>query len=619
MRWTNQLHSPFTIALLILSLTLSLSSSALAQDVNARRVAVEQIPGRADSLIALDSGDVILLEPIGAQRTSRPMTKLTYAGGLYQLDPIIFGNPAWSNLRIDHVTQGSDQTLWAVGEDSVVYQRPNQSWQLIQLPSLNRRYCEDWGKFGVPCQMIVPVGADRAVTLRPVIQGGKIGTEVYAVEQGELRPLGSVVLPGVALGPVVKDGEGGFWVMLRRTVQTSNFKPMRGYLHYTANGEWKMWSDSGEVIEGTEFIGKTKFLIDPNVRKMASDGAGGFFALGQDRILYRTDKNGQSERFSSSQPNCQYCQPLAIVYDEKVNTLDMLIGEWREGEAGKVEVLGPTRWLEFDAKTGDLLVDEVVPMPAIPAEQQREFFSTVVISSEGESKWLSAPEMLLHRSRTGWDLLVKPEVIEKQEQLKQQQEYAEATNPTLAVGANIAQLGLVVAGVGGSTIRAWQVQNTGSAEDALTLGYGVPAIGALAGWYPAMYTVGYFDPAKANEAGRNLCLSTGLLGMTAANAAGVLFFGEAMRSESGRDTFAPGAVLGAVGGATIGTASGALLTGIVYRHSDKEVSPLVSGFVLSAVGASISSLAYFFLAPTWRPEKSSSSDLMNPLNNPLTF
>ena len=231
----------------------------------------------------------------------------------------------------------------------------------------------------------------RAVTLRPVMSAGSIGTEVYAVEQGELRPLGSVVLPGVALGPVVKDGEGGFWVMLRRTVQTSNFKPMRGYLHYTVDGEWKMWSDSGEAVEGTELLGKATFLIDPNVRKMAPDGKGGFFALGQDRVLYHVSKEGETSKFSKDQPNCQYCQPLAIAYDEGQGTLNMLLGEWREGEGGVAEVLGPTRWLDFDVSDGALVRDEVVPMPIGEAGVTREFFETAVIAADRESKWLSAP------------------------------------------------------------------------------------------------------------------------------------------------------------------------------------------------------------------------------------
>lgn len=592
----------------------------------AKLVAVDAIPGRAESLVALDSGDVVLLEPVAAQRSARPMTKLVSAGGLYQLDPIIFGNPSWASLKLDHVTQGSDGTLWAVGEDSVVHQKPGESWQMIQLPELRRQSCKDWGKFGVPCQMIVPVGDGRAVTLRPVRQRGQIGTEVYAVEQGELRALGSVVLPGVALGPVVKDGAGGFWVMLRRTVQTSNFKPMRGYLHYTVDGEWKMWSDSGEVVEGTDFVGKTKFLIDPNVRKMAYDGQGGFFALGQDRILYRVDASGDATRFSASQPTCQYCQPLAIAYDEKVGTLSMVMGEWREGEAGSVDVVGPTRWLEFEGKSGELMVDEEVPTPLIDASNQREFFSRVVISASQESKWLSAPGMLLHRSRSGWALLSAPEVLERRELEQQIAEQEASKIPAIAQAAPLAELALAMGGVVGSAVLLRGMDEKSALESSNYPDWvALPLMGTLAGWYPAMYTVGYLDPKKRNESGRLFCLSSGLLGVTALNAGGVLLFGELASPYTQeelmnpQEKFAPRSVLGAVGGATVGTMSGALLTSLWYQHAEEAPNPLVSSLLMSLVGSSLSSMAYLWLAPSWNQAPQIDETSLLRQNNPLRF
>ncbi len=610
MTWTMRSSVRAALSLVIwgcASVILSTASVAHAQQVEAKLVAVDAIPGRAESLVALESGDVVLLEPVAAQRSARPMTRLVSAGGLYQLDPIIFGNPAWASLKLDHVTQGADQTLWAVGEDSVVYQRPGESWQLIQLPELSRKSCREWGKFGVPCQMIVPVGQDRAVTLRPVMKRGRIGTEVYAVQQGELRALGSVVLPGVALGPVVKDGEGGFWVMLRRTVQTSNFKPMRGYLHYTASGEWKMWSDSGEVVEGTELLGKTKFLIDPNVRKMAPDGQGGFFAVGQDRVLYRVAANGEAAKFSEAQPMCQYCQPLAISYDERVDTLNMVLGEWREGEAGNVEVMGPTRWLEFSAKDGTLLLDEEVPTPLIAETAQREFFSTVVISAAQESKWLSAPGMLLHRSRSGWALLSPPEVLEQRKIEEEIAATEAAKNPAIGQAALLGELGLGTLGVVGSFLRVDQIDT-----DTTVGGTGYPAwvalplLSSLAGWYPAIYTVPYLDPARRGEAGRGACLSTGLLGMTALNAGTTLVYGELVSpftqddSMIQREKFTPRSVLGAVGGATVGTMSSALLTSLIYQHADKEPNTLVTSLLMTFVSGSISSMTYLWLSPAWQ-------------------
>lgn len=596
-------------------------ATASAQQVDeqgARRVAVDEIPGRAESLVTLNSGDVVLLEPVEAQSATRAMTRLTHAGGMYQLDPMSFGNPNWSKIRVDHVTQGADDTLWAVGEDSVMYQRPNEGWQLIQLPSLNRRPCKEWSQFGVPCQMIVPVGAGRAVTIRPVMRAGSIGTEVYAVEQGELRPLGSVVLPGVALGPVVKDGEGGFWVMLRRTVQTSNFKPMRGYLHYTVDGEWKMWSDSGESVEGTELLGKATFLIDPNVRKMAPDGAGGFFALGQDRVLYHVSKDGETSKFSKDQPNCQYCQPLAIAYDEKQNVLNMLLGEWREGEGGAAEVLGPTRWLDFDVKDGALLRDEVVPLPIGEEGVTRAFFETAVIAAEQEGKWLSAPGMLMHRARSGWSLLVKPEVIEQMDALEKKRDYEAKTNPAISRMALVGQLGIIGVGIGASMwkasrTRGFATETSTSGDYTLNSAIYAPMVGALAGYYPAAYTVAYMDPAKAGESGRMFCLSTGLLGTAAGNLLGVLIMGEAAAKSQNEavKTFAPRSVLAASGGAVVGTMSSALLTGLMYRHSDSELQPVWTGLLVSSVGASVSSLMYFFLSPSWNAPASTEDGANN--------
>ena len=603
-----------------MSVMLSWQGIAVAQsrqvyEQGARRVAVDELPGRAESLVTLNAGDVVLLEPVEAQSTARSMTRLTYAGGMYQLDPMSFGNPNWSRIKVDHVTQGADDTLWAVGEDSVVYQRPGEGWQLIQLPTLDRRPCKEWSQYGVPCQMIVPVGAGRAVTIRPVIRAGKTGTEVYAVEQGELRPLGSVVLPGVALGPVVKDGEGGFWVMLRRTEQTSNFKPMRGYLHYTVDGEWKMWSDSGESVEGTELLGNATFLIDPNVRKMAPDGSGGFFALGQDRILYHVNKEGETSKFSKQQPSCQYCQPLAIAYDEKHGTLDMLLGEWREGEGGVAEVLGPTRWLDFDVKSGELLRDEVVPMPIGEEGVTRTFFETAVIASEQESKWLSAPGMLMHRARSGWSVLVKPEVIEQMEAIEKQREYEAQTNPAIARAALVGQLGIIGVGVGASMWKASRVagfarETSVSGEYDLNAAVYAPLVGALAGYYPAAYTVPYLAPSMGGQSGRGLCLSVGLLGTAAANTLGVLIMGEAASKQflGENETFAPRSILAASGGAVVGTMSGALLTSLMYRHSDKELQPVLTGLLMSSVGASISSLIYFFTAPSWSASSATSEE-----------
>ena len=581
--------------------------------------AMGNLPGRAEGLVALSGGDVVLIEPVKAQRAGRPMTRLERVSEgeatRYVAEPVTFGNPTWSSLKIDHVTEGEDGTLWAVGEDSVVYQRPGELWQLIELPQLDRSSCEEWGEHGVPCQMIVPLGEGRAVTLRPVRQGGRIATEVYAVSQGELRALGSVRLPQVALGPVVEDGEGGFWVMLRRTVQTSNFKPMRGYLHYTPEGAWQMWSDSGEVIEGADLLGKTNFLIDPDVRKMTPDGAGGFFALGQDRLLYRVDRSGESRRFTSAQPICQYCQPVALSWDQSTGRLHMLMGEWREGSGEEIEVLGPVRWLEFSGEDGALLFDEEVALKPGGEGGWREMFSTAVIAAGGGQRWLSAPGALLHRGEAaGWTSFRSPEALASAQRALDGS--APRANDEATQGALLAQLGwvgqtaLIGGGFGGSIWQVYSHDPDQGGGTALYTAFYTAGAGTAMGLYPAWWLAESLKPERADASLRAPRLLLGGAATTLLAAVGVVLVGEALATSpggveegvevSGFSSLSGAPLGGALGGAALGTIASSWLMSRMYRHGMAPSNSLASGAILSAASASLAALGYFLLAPRWQ-------------------
>lgn len=625
-------------------LSTALVGSALAQtpaEQKVKPVGIDGVPEQFVQVTALSSGDVLLVPPPKLQKRGRPMNRVLASGDLYQIDPVVFGNPEWAAIKIDDAVEAPDQTLWAIGGDSVVYQPRGDVWQMIEMPELNRRSCRDWEEYGVPCQIIVPVADERAVVLRPRYQSGALSTEVYAIVQGERRPLGSVVLPGIALGPAIQDGEGGFWVMLRRTVRTSNYKPMRGYLHYTANGNWLMWSDSGESVEGTELVGKAPFLIDPNVRKMASDGAGGFYAIGRDRIIYHVAKDGQANRFSSDQPTCNYCQPMAIDFDETSGQLHLLMSEWREGEAGQIEIMGETRWIRFDGASGKVAADEPIPLPAEVMERPRQVFDEVRLAAIASGVWIAAPGMLFHRDRTGWYWLTDVESAQKQQVVEQEQERLAQANPQLAAIGTYGNLGMALGGGGGAIGLVFARQATRSnaaftcsggsavcgALDSSSAFYlsGVTwGMGALAAWYPATLMYSGLDPELPPGALRGARLVGGGILTTLATGAVVLFMGDGLAKAVEEDEttsdgtattnsfdFSGRSAAAAFGGAAVGTLGSIAFMKLTLDYGvpkEEDAQAKQSRFfwrnIIGAAAISgISTLSYTLISERWQADR----------------
>lgn len=572
------------------------------------------------SMIVQTSDALLLLEPPARQQPGQPMVRLVSGRGMYSLDPVQFGNPNWSRLKINHVTQGSDGTLWAVGSDSVLVQPAGDFWQSIELPQLNSGRCKTWERFGSPCQMIVPVSEQQAVVFRPSPKNAKFGTEVVAVQAGELRALGTINLPGIALGPVVSDGQGGFWVMIRRTSQSSNFKPMRGYMRYTSGGTWQMWSDSGESVEGTEYIGKTKFLVDTDARKIAPDGRGGFFTVGADRVIYHVDQAGESKKFSADQPRCVYCQPIALSFDKSTDQLTLLLGEYRVGEAGQFESKeGPVRLVHFDAKSGALVADPAPNVP-IPAEYEKkwmgEFLSKVQLASTAQGTWVAAPGLYLHQDGGKWFWPVKQEVFAKQLQVLEVERKKQQADPKKASLGTYGSYGLIAAGLGGGYLLG-TLRSRGDGRG--LVGYRVlftSGFGALAGWLPALMSMPFISDSARDLPSRRACLGAGAGTMIAVTGLSVWLAGSWLATTEFEDTSGsssgsmtsqrtigldPMGAVGAIGGAALGSAAGMYLMKLIYDYGDKEPDPQISGFVVSAVASSVATLLFVATSRQWKP------------------
>lgn len=593
----------WTLSLVIALLLGAVSSGALAQGKGQGQgaaldlVGVEGVPERIHFMTALQTGDVLMVPPPSKQERGQPMLRMLVSNTIFQIDPVIFGDPNWARMRVDHAAEAPDRTLWAVTEEHLIYKAPGQIWAATELPELVDSLCGEWSRYGVPCQMVVPLGAGQAVVLRPVRAQGALSTQVLAIEQGTPRPLAELTLPGVALGPAVSDGEGGFWVMLRRTQRTSSYKPMRGYLHYTAAGEWLMWSDSGESVEGTSLRGRAKFLIDPDVRKMAPDGEGGFWALGRDRIIYRVGADGAGARFSDAQPTCQYCQPLSLTRDPITGELHYLMGEWREGEAGQFEPTGPVRWLRF-GPDGVLLEDQPVPIPDTERARPRRFYEELMLVAGQANTWISGPDMLLHHDRQGWSLVTTPKKAQETELEQQHQSHQAEARPALAT---VAIFGTIGVGVGGTLGGVALAGGRSGREDASGAALYATLAGAAAGWLPGRLMYPAASAAGAGQPLRWGCVGGGALSMIALVGLGNVLFGE-LSAPEGAPTFTGRAFAGAFMGSTLGTAASMGLMRLYYDNVEdpNNINPYVP-FLGSLAASGISTLFYFLLSPAWGP------------------
>lgn len=598
-----------TVRALPLAIIASLMTWLCAADAGAqsapdlKAVGLDGLPERVEMMTSIHTTDLLIVPPPRLQRSGEPMMRVLVQGDMYQKDPVIFGNPNWSNIRVDSAFVDEDHgTMWAVGGDAALYRPVGGVWQMIEMSVLNRSLCQQWEQFGAPCQSIVPVGEDRAIVMRPTRENGRVGSQVVALVQGKTRPLATVTLPGIALGPAVTDGEGGFWVMLRRTERTSNYKPMRGYLHYTKQGNWLMWSDSGESVEGTQFKGEAAFLIDSDVRKMASDGRGGFVSIGRDRLLWRVGADGTATRFSEQQPRCQYCQPMAIDYDAEADRIHLLLGEWREGGAGQVEEMGPTRWLSFGAEDGVIIEDQPIPWPEGVTAARREVYEEIQIAARGGSAWIAGPDLLLHHDRQGWFWLTEVADVHEQDIAQIKKEQQEQADPARYITGVAGDVTLGIGGaIAGTVIASSRSEAPDQALGAIGTGF---ALSTLGGYYPGRLLYPATSSRYPKGGLRGFSLIGGAAAMIAVTGGVTWLWSDYVEVN---DQAAPAALsgrwrgaAGAFGGAAIGTLGSMYFTSLIVDFGGAEAADSPWTHFLGSMAASgLAAVGYSLLSPRW--------------------
>ena len=415
---------------------------------------------------------------------------------------------------------------------------------------------------------------------------------MVALQQGREEPLATVALPGVALGPAVTDGEGGFWVMLRRTERAKNFKPMRGYIHYTSEGAWEMWSDSGEVVEGTNLIGRSAFVINPEPRKMAPDMKGGFFAVGRDEIVYQVKADGSADAFSTMQPSCADCRQVAIAFDATRRELHLISAQWKESNGRRSFVRGLS-YMRFDA-TGGRVFAEDIPLPPGIKGDDVNLFDSIKLFAEAGQVWVLGRQMLLHRSNQGWSWLGESgrvaEMIERERVERDARERAENANPTIATAALYGSFGVTIASVLAASVLT--PYDEFSPEDQqggpVVLGW---AIGTMAGILPGMLLYPNLSAAPDDELAGTFVL-IGAVATPLAVALGTWVSAEAASADaSWRGTgneFSLQSLGGAAGGAVIGTVISGLTMKLLSDNIGEEVDPVILAFLGSTMTAGLS-------------------------------
>lgn len=555
----------------------------------ARPVGIERLPKSSAYASATSDGDLLLVHEQPSQKTQpQSMTRIIAASTMFQLDPIIFTEQALSNLRLEYVAQSAEQVLWGVGAQQAIVKPLGQPWEAIDLGEpVDARACQARRHFDGPCQLVVPLGQGKAVVLRPTFeerqgQGRVLSTQVIALMAGQSEALAKVVLPNVVMGPAVQDGKGGFWVMIQRVQLGSNYKPMRGYLHYTSDGYWLLWSDSGESIDGTKFMGRAGFLIEPQSRKMAPDGNGGFLAIGKDRKLYRVDEQGKVGPFSAEQPSCLYCQPLSVAYDATTKDVHLVMAKWRGGEASDHRVEEPLRWMRFE-QSGRLAQSELVPLTE---EQQRRglgLYASVGVLAGANNAWIVGPGLLMHRDRQEWSWLDEMDKVNAylQRQFDAGKLAPDGTtiddpealkSPQLKLLGYSLSAGLTVGGLVGAYALA-------DDDRSASLFY-TWMLGSLATYYPASwfypYVVDTGDPGQL----RWTCLGAGFVGVPLVAAGTTWLVGESFEGQYNDSPFTGKSFMGALGGAAVGTLGSALLAKLIY-----SADPSTEEWIVATLGA----------------------------------
>lgn len=565
--------------------------------IMARPVGLDGLPDKIGDASVSAEGDLLLVHDASSKPQPKALSRVIAASTMFQIDPVVFTEPELANMRLEHLAQSAQQTMWGVGASLAVARRAGMGWEKINLgATIDAQACRARRHFDGTCQLIVPLSNDRAVVLRPVFEqrgdeGRVLSTQVIAVVADQPQPLARVTLPNVVMGPAVQDGKGGFWVMIQRVQLGSNYKPMRGYLHYTADGFWLLWSDSGESIEGTKFMGRAGFLIDPQVRKMTSDGQGGFLAIGKDRKLYRVDEQGKVARFSDAVPSCQYCQPLSVAYDFTSREVHLLMAKWRGGEAQDHKLEEPLRWMRFGQK-GQLEQTELVPLPEDAERKGLGLYASMRVLAGARNAWILGQGLLMHRDLKEWSWIDSMSKVDAHLQklyaqgklgLDGAQTEPVAPNETLKyVG-----MGTSLALTTGAMAASFALSDHYESSSLLLYVWGV---GALATYYPATWFYPYVVDTGDPDQLRWTCLSAGIVTVPLAAAGSTWFMGEYFESAyEGEYDLTGKSFLGALGGAAAGTLTSALLARLIYGADPNTEEWIVAtlGAMLVSSGATL--------------------------------
>jgi len=559
-----------------------------------RPVGLEGVPNGIKQATATLTGDLLVVPLDRARLKGQPMTRLMSSSEAFQIEPVNFSEPSWATLKMDDVSQHKDGTLWTVGQDLVLYRPLGKPWAEVGIGALEEVACKRWVQFGAACQMVVPLAQKRAIVLRPKYErvGSRrmLSTEVIAVEQGSRAPLGRVVLPGIALGPSVRDGLGGFWVMVRRMKQ-SGVSPMRGYLHYTSEGQWLMWSDSEEAVEGTTLMGQAAFVVDPEPRKMAPDGKGGFYAIGKDDIIYHVDVDGKASTFSADQPRCQYCRILSLSYDELSDEVIVLSSKWRVLSNGQREFVEGLKWLRFSAG-GALQWTETVPMPKKVNAENLALYDTVTVHAAKKNTWVLAPGLALHRDELSWSWLATGDDVQEILVAQRKQELRDNADSGLYAVGVYGGMGTAAATLVGSVV----VLNANFPDVE-----GSQKVGAVGSAYLMSLLVGSYtstlfyrslaapDPEVTESSRSARFLSGGLL--TPLLIGGTNWY--MMTALLGAETNNLGTLWWSLGGAGVGTAASLFFARTIYDNSIADEPPHLFVTLLgTSIVSGFSSLGY---------------------------
>jgi hypothetical protein len=338
------------------------------------------------------------------------MMQLLSKGDGFEVAAVKLEQASWGRDGVDHVAQGPDDELWAVGAREVLVRDGASKWRRVGLDKLEQGACLEWEQYGTRCQEVIPLGEGRAVVLRPnyskAVSGElMLGTQVLALSAEKPEPLGALELPGFLLGPSVGDASGGFWVMIRRSGGAKEDKPLRGYLHFTSDGEWRMWNNSGEQIDGVEYRGASAFEAALEPRKMSADGAGGFFAASASGELWRVDRAGGAKVFGAGALSCGGCRVLSLSWDPLARELHVLTALWSDGAKGRQVQQGLT-WWRLDG--GGALIKKGV----VPADRECEagFYERVMVKASKGQAWLLGQDTWLHQDGRRWTALLTPGV-----------------------------------------------------------------------------------------------------------------------------------------------------------------------------------------------------------------